>query len=706
MSAIPTPYAELEVGLHRLAADAYQVELRFTHPWSEAEVPPEKGLVTFDPAELLTLQQDPRAYGATLAAQVFEPEAIRLLYGKVKVAVEASGHFLRLRLLVGPTAPELHGLRWELLSDPETRAPFATSETILFSRFMVSQDWRPVKLRPKSDLKAVVAVAAPSGLDRYHLAPVDRDGEIARAREGLGGIRTTVLGGEKPVTLDRLAARLREGTDVLYLVCHGALARGQTPYLFLQDEDGNAARVEGAALAERLRELPELPRLVVLASCESGGTADGSTQAALAPLLAEAGVPAVVAMQGQITMETVKRAIPVFFSELGKDGQIDRALAVARGTVRERADAWMPALYLRLKSGRIWYEPGFSGGSGETGDFAKWKSICRQVRRGKFIPILGPDCGEVLTGTTRELAGRLADAEKLPLDAHGRDDLAKVTQYLIVDQDREYAQSAVVKQLRAQILERNGDRLDERVRSRPLGEILDAGIAAGLRHDEICPYRILSELPARIYINAGAETLLYKSLKAAGKQPALLACNWRPTEESHPREPRFEGEPSAETPIVYHPFGVFAQPDSLVLTEDDFFDYLIATAAYKLIPTTVRGSLTQSSLLFLGFPLEGWTFRILFRLIMTLEGCAKLKQYSHVGVQVDPEAHSQADVERARKYLQSYFGAGRGRGEPQIDVYWGSAADFLKELHSQLAKMKDGEDEVPVSSTVVASGWY
>jgi hypothetical protein len=707
MSAIPPPYAELEVGLHRPAGDAYQVGLRFTHPGSEAEVPPETGQVTFDAAELLALQQDPRAYGDALAAQVFAPEAVRLLYGKAKTAVEAGNLFLRLRLLVGPTAPELNGLRWELLSDPETRAPFATSEKILFSRFMASRDWRPVKLRAKADLRALIAVAAPPDLDRYKLAAVDRDGEVARAQAGLGPIRTAVLGRDgEPVTLDRLIARLRDGIDILYLVCHGALAGGQAPFLFLQDDAGNTARVEGAALAERLRELPELPRLMVLASCESGGTADGSTQAALAPHLAEAGVPAVVAMQGRISMETVEKAMPVFFSELGKDGQIDRALAVARGTVRGRPDAWMPVLTLRLKSGRIWYEPGFSGGAGEAGDFAKWKSICRRVRQGKFIPILGPDVGEAITGTTRELAGRLADAEKSPLEDHERTDLAKVTQYLSIDQDREFAQSRVLKHLRAQILERNGGLLEESMRSRPLPEILGALAAngAGIAGTEPSPYRILAELPGRIYINASAETLLYKSLQAAGRQPALLACNWRPTGESHPCEPRFEGKPSQDTPIIYHVYGVFGQPDSLVLTEDDFFDYLIATAAYKLIPTAVRGSLTDSSLLFLGFPLEGWTFRVLFRLIMTLEGCAKLKQYSHVGVQVDPEAHSQADVERARKYLQSYFDADRGRGEPRIDIYWGSAADFLKELRAQLAKTAN--EEVSMSATVVSRGWY
>lgn len=704
-TTIPTPYAELEVGFRRLTAGAYQVDLRFTHPDSQAEVPPVSGLAAFDLAELLTLQQDPRAYGEALAAQVFSDEKVRLLYGRIKTAVEASNHLLRLRLLVGPTSPELNGLRWELLADPETKAPLGTSQKVLFSRFLCSQDWRPVKLRPKSNLRAVIAVAAPAGLCRYQLAAVDRDGEIARAQEGLGAIRSTVLGREEPLTLERLAACLREEIDILYLVCHGTLARGQAPYLFLQDDAGNVARVEGAALTERIRELPVPPRLVVLASCESGGTADGATQAALAPYLAEAGVSAVVAMQGQITMETVKKAIPVFFSELGKDGQIDRALAVARGTVRERPDAWMPALYLRLKSGRIWYEPGFAG---KGGDFAKWKSICRRVRWGRFIPILGPDVGEVVTGTTRELAGRLADAEKVPLDDAERTDLAKVAQYLIIDQDCEYAQSAVRKQLRVQILERNSDLLDETVRSRGLPEILDA-VVAGRRSDEACPYRILTELPGRIYINASSETLLYKSLQAAGQQPTLLACNWRPTGESHPCEPRFEGKPIAGKPIVYHVFGVFGQPDSLVLTEDDFFDYLIAASAYKLIPAAVRGSLTDSSLLFLGFPLQSWTFRVLFRLIMTLEGCSNLKRYSHVGVQVDPEAHSQADVEQARKYLQSYFGAdrsaGRGRGEPRIDIYWGTAADFLKELKSQLANVPEDEEDGS-RSQVVSGGWY
>ena len=190
----------------------------------------------------------------------------------------------------------------------------------------------------------------------------------------------------------------------------------------------------------------------------------------------------------------------------------------------------------------------------------------------------------------------------------------------------------------------------------------------------------------------------------------MLYSDWRPTESNHPAEPPCEGMPAAERPVLYHVFGVFGEPDSLVMTEDDFFDYLIAASAYKLMPTVVRGSLTECSLIFLGFQLNDWTFRVLFRLIMTMEGCAELKRYSHVGVQVDPEEHSLADVEQARRYLESYFGtdrsAGHGRGEPRIDIYWGTASGFLDELRVQLDRTQDEDEPVAVTCQEDGGGWF
>ena len=190
-------------------------------------------------------------------------------------------------------------------------------------------------------------------------AEVDLEGEISRARNALDGVEMEVLGHREPLTLSRLAEGL-DGVDVLYLVCHGVLKNGE-PYLYLQNPDGTAARVEGVLLAERVAECVQ-PRLIVLASCQSAGTESGTdakgrptAQTALAPRLMAAGTPAVLAMQGNISMPTVEKMMPVFFEALLTDGRIDRALAIARARVRdEMPDAWMPALYLRLKRGLLW----------------------------------------------------------------------------------------------------------------------------------------------------------------------------------------------------------------------------------------------------------------------------------------------------------------------------------------------------------------
>lgn len=60
---------------------------------------------------------------------------------------------------------------------------------------MVSRDWRPVGLRPKTDVRALVAVSAPSDLAEYKLAGIHQEGEIGRARSALEGIDVDVLGG-------------------------------------------------------------------------------------------------------------------------------------------------------------------------------------------------------------------------------------------------------------------------------------------------------------------------------------------------------------------------------------------------------------------------------------------------------------------------------------------------------------------------------
>jgi hypothetical protein len=216
------------------------------------------------------------------------------------------------------------------------------------------------------------------------------------------------------------------------------------------------------------------------------------------------------------------------------------------------------------------------------------------------------------------------------------------------------------------------------------------------------PFHALARLPAKIYVTASPETTLVKTLRTAGRKPEVLECCWRPGDDEVPMEPRPTRPPKPEAPLVYHVFGVLHKPSTLVLTEDDYFDFLIATSTYKLIPREVRGALTDSGLLFLGFRLDDWSFRALFRMIMNLEGVAGIRRYAHVGVQVDPEDHSLADVERARAYLAHYFSSDRGKGlaEPTISLFWGTPADFLAELELQMSRL--AEQAAPAASEVDA----
>ena len=359
-------YADLELGLERHGAGGYAVELRLVLPGSDADVRTRVEGVGIPVAALRQLTTDPRAYGHRLGQELFAHPDVREVFAKAR-ALES---LLRVRLVVGPTAPELHGLRWETLTDPEqpeSGVPLLLGERVLFSRYASSPDWRRVAPRAKGELQALVAVANPANLARYApggqaLAPIDVPAEVARATTGLAGIAATVLGEVDRASLGNIVERLLGGLDILYLVCHGALIGGD-PHLWLEDDAGNVAVTAGAELVTRLRELAQPPRLVVLVSCQSAGTGEGEALGALGPQLGQAGIPAVLAMQGNVSMTTVEAFMPVFFREVQRDGQIDRAVALARGAVRDRHDAWAPVLYMRLKSGRLWSEPGPTAGA-------------------------------------------------------------------------------------------------------------------------------------------------------------------------------------------------------------------------------------------------------------------------------------------------------------------------------------------------------
>jgi hypothetical protein len=680
--------ADFEISLHRQDDDGYRLELRFSQPESETDIRlPSPVQVQFDLDGLRALALDAAAYGRLLSQSLFANSEVQNLFAQARSQAQTQEVPLRLQLFIGPSAPELHRLRWETLRDPQDGSSFLTGERVLFSRYLSSFDWRPVRLRPQAALRALVVIASPTDVSSYQpggrpLAALDVPNELARATTGLGNIPVTALASDGSATLNNLSTNLRGGYDILDLVCHGALIQGE-PWLWLEDETGHTHRVAGSELVTRLQELQQCPRLVVLASCQSAGrgeearTDDAGALAALGPRLAEAGIPAVLAMQGNITMQTVTQFMPVFFQELQRDGQLDRAMAVARGAVRDRPDWWMPVLFMRLKSGRLWYAPGFQDQEG----LRKWPALVGNIRRGQCTPILGPGLTESLLGSRSEIARRWAETYHFPMAPHDRESLPQVAQYLAINQDFMFPRNELMEYLRKEMLQRYGSDLPDHQQNASLNALMTAVGAQRRARDPGEPHQVLAGLPFRLYLTTSPSNLLAEALTAAGKEPQVELCRWNDTVAQFPSiydtEPGYE--PDEKRPLVYHLFGRLEQPDSLVLTEDDYFDYLIGVTNNKdLVPAVVRRALTDTPLLFLGFQIDDWNFRVLFRSIMSQEGRERAWRLTHVAAQINPEEGRILEPEGARRYLESYV------GYAHISTYWGSVDDFVRELQQRL----------------------
>jgi hypothetical protein len=680
-------FADLEIGLHRREANTYAVDFRFNQPESETDIRLTQGVAKFDIEALGALPSGSPEYGRALSESLFADADVQTAFAQAFTSAQTQDVSLRLRLLIGPSAPELHSLHWETLVNPSDGTPLATNENLLLSRYLSSLDWRPVRLRPKEDLSALVVIANPTNLSDYNLASIDVGSELKRAQDGLGSIPQCTLPderGEQRATLAGLFEHLRLADqddnencfDIIYLVCHGVVVQGE-PWLWMEDEEGKAARTSGTELVTRLKELDQRPRLIVLASCESAGDGTGEALSALGPRLAEAGIPAVLAMQGKISLETIAQFMPTFFENLQLNGEVDRAVTVARGAVRERPDHWMPTLFMRLKSGRIWYVPGFGG---ERKDFEKWPALLRSIRKGQCTPILGPGLYEKIVGSPRRIAQRWAEAYHYPMAPHERESLPQVAQYLTINQYDRAPYDELEEYLERETQRRHKGILPPELQSgrASLDEIIEAVGAQYRQRYPWEPHKALAQLDLPLYITTNVDNMMAAALEEAGKDPQVMLCPWNEyveqVESIYDREPDYF--PTTERPLVYHLFGQLEEPDSVVLTEDDYFEFLIGITSNKdLIPSVVRRAWADTALLFLGFQMDDWNFRVLFRSILSQQGGGRRGRYAHIAAQIEPEEGRILEPDRARRYLENYFAKGA-----DINLFWGSAEDFLKEL--------------------------
>lgn len=313
------------------------------------------------------------------------------------------------------------------------------------------------------------------------------------------------------------------------------------------------------------------------------------------------------------------------------------------------------------------------------------RTVVRSVERGRCIPILGSGMTDWLVGTRKDLARSWAREYHYPLHLGYHDDLPQVAQYLSVtattDQVREDLGAFYRNRLKAGFPHVVRGAVDGVGRAR-LDEILVDVWRSESTNVPGEPHRVLARLPCRIFVNAQPTSLLRVALEAEGKRPREHFCAWnRRAIDEWPVSP-FAADrsyvPSVDEPLVYHVFGTLEHPESIVISEDDYFEFLTVTAEQPdLMPIQVTEAIAESSLLFLGFGLQDWDVRVLLRTLINREVAEALGQrFKHVAAEIDDHegARSQED---AREYLRQYFGRFR---QPPIDIFWASVESFCEAL--------------------------
>ncbi|MEJ2601132.1 MAG: hypothetical protein P8Z00_22565, partial [Anaerolineales bacterium] len=158
-------YVELEISLHRRETGSYGIDFRFNQPDSDADIRLGQFIWTEADIDLEALQDliiTPEKYGKKLTQDFFNQPGVLDAFTQALTSAQSLDYPVRLRLSIGTSAPELHSVRWETLQNPLDNTPLCTNENIIFSRYLSSLDWRPVRLRSKGELSALVLVANPS----------------------------------------------------------------------------------------------------------------------------------------------------------------------------------------------------------------------------------------------------------------------------------------------------------------------------------------------------------------------------------------------------------------------------------------------------------------------------------------------------------------------------------------------------------------
>ncbi len=295
--------------------------------------------------------------GSRLYKTALTPAIRSLLQRAIEDAEQQHAAGVRVRLHLDAT-PDLAALPWEFLFDPDPRVGrfVALAERTPLVRYLrLPERIRPLAVTPP--IRVLVVVSNPAD---DHYPELDVEVEWQRMREAL---EQPVLAGRIALerlpraTLSALQDALGERSyHVIHYIGHGGFdEQHQDGMLVFEGERGGANEVSAERFGALIHNEHDL-RLVVLNACEGGRASATDPYAGMAQTLVRMGVPAVVAMQFEISDRAATVFARQFYRNIAAGRPVDTAVTDARMAIFQQVSEveWAtPVLYMRSPDGRI-----------------------------------------------------------------------------------------------------------------------------------------------------------------------------------------------------------------------------------------------------------------------------------------------------------------------------------------------------------------
>lgn len=300
-------------------------------------------------------EQQVRDFGRVLSTAVIKDD-VDLLFRRCYDKARSGQHTMR--VLINPVGAGIARIPWEFTLDPISRDDYLALRVPMARSPHLLHGVAPLRVDPP--LRVLGVVARPADLPQLDVDAERRRISAVFDQLSTDLVKVTWLGGDR---WNDLAVALRsQPWHVLHFVGHGGFDEAeQTGYLELSDDAGKSMRLPAADLA-RLVAANQNLRLVVLNACDSAVAGrDGGVFSSTAAKLMREGVPAVVAMQYEITDPAALAFACSFYEAIARGQQVDVAVTHAREQVKMTLHSleWAtPVLFLASEEASVFVRPG------------------------------------------------------------------------------------------------------------------------------------------------------------------------------------------------------------------------------------------------------------------------------------------------------------------------------------------------------------